>query len=283
MNDILDSFDDQKAHLQEEVLRIIEKQRRTYNHLKQKLLECQEWKSAEKEGLLLQANLYKVSKGQKEVVVEDWDDGSQKTLILEGRTLEESLKRIFSKAKRLKRGQDSVKIRILEIEKRLENLQRELLAIESAEGIKELLPFLRKKSVIPSKEEKKKLPYREYRSTTGYRILVGKSQKDNDELTFRVGTPHDIWLHANDFPGSHVIIKLKGREEPDNQTIEEAALLAINASGAKDKPEADVVIARQKHLKRFKGRPGQVMVGVKSVRRIVVDKEKLALILKAKI
>jgi predicted ribosome quality control (RQC) complex YloA/Tae2 family protein len=90
--------------------------------------------------------------------------------------------------------------------------------------------------------------------------------------------PRDFWLHANDFPGSHVLIRAKRNDEPDANTIEEAALLAIDASGAKEQKAADVVITRQKYLKRVKGHPGQVLVSQKKVRRFIMDQGKLSAI-----
>ena len=273
MSDTSDDFLTEKNRLKNEYLDKVAKQRRTLNHLKDKLLECSTWQQVEKEGRLLQSNFYKVEKGQKEVTVEDWEDGSQKTLHLEGKTREECLKRYFAKAKRLKRGLESIKQRVEEIEQRLETLQKQHSLIDAAQRPHDLLSFQKKQL---TKEDKRKLPYREYCSTTGYRILVGKSQKNNDELSFSIATPHDIWLHTSDFAGAHVIIKHKGRQYPDDHTIEEAALLAIDSSQAKDKPMADVVITRQKYLKRVKGKPGQVMISEKSIKTFITDFEKLS-------
>lgn len=261
---------------------------------KQRLLRCLEcelekclgWELVEKEGILLQANLYRVSKGQKTIEVEDFEDGSKRVLELEGSSKEEALSKVFKKAKKLKRGIDPLKRKIEVGKQEIEKLEEQLRVIDQALSIKELRPFKKetvlKKDVV-TKEEKKKLPYKEYLSSSGYRILVGKSKKDNDALTFKVGTAHDVWMHTSDFPGSHVIIKAKKNVEVDAATIEEAAFLAIDASQAKDKSMADVVITRQKHLKRVKGKPGQVMVGEKKVRRVVVDKGRLLEILERKV
>jgi len=221
--------------------------------LKLQLEECKKWPEIEKEGLLLQANLYKIGK-EKAVEVLDWDTGVTKTIHFDGEK-DEALARIFKKARRLKRGFALVTQKLAE-----------------AETLPELPP---KKEIIPL-TPRKRLPYKEYTSHSGYKILVGRSKKDNDTLTFKVGQPHDLWLHASDFPGSHVLIRAKRSDEPDAGTIEEAALLAIDASGAKEQKAADVVITRQKYLKRIKGSPGQVLVSQKKVRRFIMDPEKLS-------
>ncbi|MCV4614773.1 hypothetical protein OFM04_33265, partial [Escherichia coli] len=61
------------------------------------------------------------------------------------------------------------------------------------------------------KKQKTQMPgCRRFLSSDGFEILVGKKDKDNDFLTFRIATSRDIWLHAADYPGSHVVIRTGG-------------------------------------------------------------------------
>lgn len=276
-------FLEEKNRIKEEFVKKLKNKQYLLKVLEINLEECRTWKSVEKEGLLLQANLYRVDPLQKTIEVEDFENGSKITLFLEGSTKEDILSRFFKKARRLKRGEKSVQKKIEDVKKEIEFFDAELLKIDNALNIKDLRPFKSEKILKPKSRVQKKIPYREYASHSGYRILVGKSKKDNDALTFKVGSPHDVWLHANDYPGSHVIIKAKRNEEPDPMTVEEAALLAIESSGAKDKPMADVAVARQKNLKRIKGRPGQVMVSQKKVKRVINDRLKLQAVKERKI
>src|SRR5207247_1621287 len=73
---------------------------------------------------------------------------------------------------------------------------------------------------------------RRYLSSDGYEILVGRAARDNDQLTFRVARPHDLWLHAGDYPGSHVIVRNSSRREIPHRTVIEAAQLAARFSQA---------------------------------------------------
>lgn len=78
-----------------------------------------------------------------------------------------------------------------------------------------------------------RLPYRSYQ-VAGWDVLVGKGAAANDELTFRVGRPGDLWLHASGFAGSHVIIRVPASEDPPREVVERAAQLAAFHSKARD-------------------------------------------------
>lgn len=97
------------------------------------------------------------------------------------------------------------------------------------------------------------LPPLEYRSEAGLRILVGRSNTQNDRLSFQVARGNDIWLHAQGVPGSHVILVTEGRE-PDARSLEEAAILALRHSKARSGGAAvDYTPAR--YLKKPRGAP----------------------------
>src|SRR6185369_12216862 len=59
---------------------------------------------------------------------------------------------------------------------------------------------------------------RRYVSSDGYEVLVGRAAHDNDHLTFKIAQPNDLWLHAGDYPGSHVVIRNPTRKEIPHRT-----------------------------------------------------------------
>jgi predicted ribosome quality control (RQC) complex YloA/Tae2 family protein len=109
-------------------------------------------------------------------------------------------------------------------------------------------------------------PYRTFTSASGVRIMVGKGAEKNDELTFHVARPHDLWLHVKNRTGAHVIVPLaRGRTCPGDVLVE-AAHLAAHFSEARDEDLVEVQYARKRHLRKPRGAaPGLV----------VVDKEKV--------
>ncbi|MDQ3907562.1 MAG: NFACT RNA binding domain-containing protein, partial [Acidobacteriota bacterium] len=112
---------------------------------------------------------------------------------------------------------------------------------------------------------------RRYRSSDGYEILVGRAARDNDELTFRVARSHDLWLHAAAYPGSHVVVRVRARdEEVPHRTLVEAAQLAAHFSQAKDDSKVAVHHTRRKFVSKIKGAaPG--LVRLSSFRTITVE------------
>jgi predicted ribosome quality control (RQC) complex YloA/Tae2 family protein len=93
-------------------------------------------------------------------------------------------------------------------------------------------------------------------SKDGFTILVGRTGRDNDRLTFRLAGPEDFWLHAKDVPGAHVIVRnpRKERELP-RATLEEAAAAAAWYSDARAEEAADVQWTRRKNVRRVRGAP----------------------------
>lgn len=115
--------------------------------------------------------------------------------------------------------------------------------------------------VTIKEKEKKELPFREYISETGFKILVGKSSKSNDILTFQYAKGNDLWLHVKDYPGSHVVIMRPKGKEVDQATIEKAVSLACYYSKAKNAAHAEVCLTEKKYVSRL-GKKGDGKVQI---------------------
>ena len=112
---------------------------------------------------------------------------------------------------------------------------------------------------------------RRYLSSDGYEILVGRAARDNDQLTFKVARPHDLWLHAADYPGSHVVVRNQARNSDIPQrTVHEAAQLAAHFSQARGDAKVAVNYAQRKFLSKPKGAaPG--LVRMSSFKTLLVE------------
>jgi predicted ribosome quality control (RQC) complex YloA/Tae2 family protein len=112
---------------------------------------------------------------------------------------------------------------------------------------------------------------RRYLSSDGYEILVGRAARDNDQLTFKVARPHDLWLHAADYPGSHVVVRnhARGADIPQ-RTVHEAAQLAAHFSQARGDAKVAVHYAQRKFLSKPRGAaPG--LVRMSSFKTLLVE------------
>ena len=136
--------------------------------------------------------------------------------------------------------------------------------------------YLRKDSG-KQKMKKGKLPPMRFESTDGYPIYVGRNNRQNDELTFKMARKDDIWLHASKVHGSHVIISCGGTKPPDD-TVTQAAQLAAYYSESTGGQNIPVDCTQVKQVKKTpSGKPGMVIyhtyrtVIVNPYKDIVVD------------
>ncbi len=102
----------------------------------------------------------------------------------------------------------------------------------------------------------------------GYVIWIGRNSRQNEIVTFKKANGEDLWLHARDVPGSHVIIKNDGRTIPEN-VIEQAASLAAYYSKLRGELNASVDMTRVKYVKKIKG-AGQGMVTYRNEQNMTV-------------
>ena len=98
-----------------------------------------------------------------------------------------------------------------------------------------------------------------FRSSDGFPILVGRNNRQNDQLSLKSAHKSDIWLHAQKIHGAHVIIECAGAEVP-GQTITEAAMLAAYYSEAREGQNVPVDVTPVRYLKKPNGaKPGMVV------------------------
>lgn len=105
-------------------------------------------------------------------------------------------------------------------------------------------------------------PWREY-SCQGFAILVGRGARENDLLTFREARPHDLWLHASGYSGSHVVVRRPDREtEVPPEVVETAARLAAwNSKARGSGGKVEVHLCRAGDVRKRPGAPaGQVVL-----------------------
>ncbi len=180
----------------------------------------------------------------------------------------ENAQQYYEKAKKSRRGQAKLREQIQQTDQEIIELSEYLAAIENASDL-DILEEINARleqmgiSTRPSRAEEplERKPYIEYVSPDGWRILVGRTAKDNDELTFHLAHKEDFWFHAEHVPGSHVIAMPdnKNLHKPPPATLEFAASLAAGYSQAKHSSLVPVVYTKRKYVtKPREAGPGQV-------------------------
>lgn len=252
--------------------RELKKTRGTLARIAQDHQRCLESSQYREWGELIKGSLHKVkvAGGMLEAVRYD-AEGPTEVLVplLPGKGPVETMNEYFKRHRRGQRGLSRVEERQRELEARLlrfEALSTRLgtpLSLPELEHLAQSLPVKGQRSVRsgPQGGAQGHRCYREFQSSTGRRILVGRAGKDNHELTFKVASPHDAWMHVRGFAGAHVVIPLSRGQEVDAVTLLEAAHLAIAHSKAPSSGYCEVLWTHRKFVRAIpKGPPGKVTV-----------------------
>ena len=111
-------------------------------------------------------------------------------------------------------------------------------------------------------KKRKEISFRRFLTKSGLEIFVGKNDKENDFLTFKYANPDDLWFHAQDVPGSHVLLRKKDKKsEPSPSEIRETAQVTAYYSKARKEKKVAVVYTQAKHIRKPKrGKPGLALV-----------------------
>lgn len=240
--------------------------------------DAEQWKRF---GDLLLANLATARRKEGKVLVTDFYDENLPQIEIEvdeNQSVTEAAEKFFRRYTKARNAQEEISKRldVLEIEISGLKLQNEKLnqaIIESDEDFLEQFLGKEPDKKFGRTKEKNQENFsgaRNYVSSDGFEILVGKGARDNDFLTFRVAKSQDLWLHAADYPGSHVIVKNPNRKEIPQKTLIEAAQLAAFFSQAKTEAKAAVHYTPKKFVFKPKGAvPG--LVNLASFKTILVE------------
>ncbi len=221
-------------------------------------------------GDIVTANLHRITKGQKVLEAEDFYDEEMKIVTIplsEVLSPQQNAAKYYKDYTRMKNAQKEL-TRQLELGAEelsyLQSVLEELDRAQSEAELEEIRQELQQGGYIRVDSGKKrmrqgKLPPMRFESTDGYPIYVGRNNRQNDELTFKLARKDDLWLHAQKVHGSHVIISCGGTTPPDD-TVTQAAQLAAYYSESIGGQNIAVDVTPVKQVKKAPGsKPGMVI------------------------
>lgn len=223
-----------------------------------------------KKGDLLQANMYKMVRGQIFIDVEDYYDNNKIVRIKLSPTLNPSqnVQKYYKDYRRAKTREEMLTVQIAKAKAELQYISAVQESLGRAESERELTEirqelvdegYLKNRNPKGRNKALKLLPPKEYTSSDGFTIYVGRNNKQNDKLTLKTARNYDMWLHTKDIPGSHVIIVSDNREITDTAILEAASLAAYN-SKAKESDNVPVDYTIVKNVSKPSGaKPGMVI------------------------
>ncbi|MDQ2975000.1 MAG: NFACT family protein [Acidobacteriota bacterium] len=232
-------------------------------------------------GDLLLANITTAEREGNKLRLKDYYAEGAPTIEIEldeNESVQEAAGESFSRYTKAKRAVAEIGRRLIQLHREMEELRGKQTELDKAVAARDpaaVARFADQKEKPKSVGKKEKASaamkgMRRYRSSDGYEVIVGRSARDNDTLTFRVARPHDLWLHAGDYPGSHVIVRNSGRGEIPHRTIIEAAQLAAKFSQASKDSKVTIHYTQRKFISKPKG-AASGLVRISSFRSITVE------------
>ncbi len=218
---------------------------------------------------LLGTQRHLMRRGQSEVTITDWKSGKALTLRLDKKlSPQDNIEEYYQRARKTTRAAENAQRTLPQLRAEAERLE-EIRGVLTGDDISdERIAAIGVELGIeaaPSKQAKRvqqpRLAYREF-LINDFTILVGRSNRENDEVTFRVARPDDLFLHANQVSGSHVILKSKGRgTEFPAEMVTSAAQISAYFSKARHSGLVSVIYTPVRHVtKPRKAPPGLVRV-----------------------
>jgi predicted ribosome quality control (RQC) complex YloA/Tae2 family protein len=259
-------FESRAHSVRSQLLKSIRQKQKLKQNLEQDLAGHGDPDQHKRIGELLLANVATAKRTGNRVTLTDYyaDGTPQLELELDEKTsLQDEAARRFRLYGKAKRAREEIANRTVQLDREIAQLNGRLEEIQRILDQKDeaaLAPFITVKPVAkPRRKEPEIKGVRRYLSTDGYEILVGRAARDNDQLTFKIAQPNDLWLHAGDYPGSHVVIRNPTRKEIPHRAIVEAAQLAGRFSQASEDSKVVIHYTPRKFLSKPRGAaPGLV-------------------------
>lgn len=233
------------------------------------LSQCENREQLRVCGDLLQANLYRIQRGAPFAEVENYYDADGKTIRIKlnpAISPAANAQKFYKDYQKAKNAEAILGEQIKKGKAELEYIESVLDAADRAETEKELSQIreeLTEQGYLRRPKGKQRplsqLPPLEFESSDGFKILVGRNNRQNDKLTLKTASKNDMWLHTKDIHGSHTIVFSEGREISDT-AVTEAARLAAYHSKARNSSQVPVDYTPVRYVSKPSGaKPGMVI------------------------
>ncbi|GAA5037442.1 hypothetical protein GCM10011506_33750 [Marivirga lumbricoides] len=242
-----------------QLLKTLEKKRnQNINYISKsrtKLQEIQDKPGYNELADILMANLHQIPPHANEVELFNFYTNEPVKISLKT-TLspQKNAENLYRKSKNQKIELNQIEEAIASKETALAEVEKEIEMISAAEDVKSIKSFIKRNPKAEHAQVEERVPYKKF-ETSGFTILVGKGARENDELTLKYAKKDDLWLHAKDVSGSHVILKQQSNKPFPREVIEKAAQLAAFYSKRKTDSLTPVIVTPKKFIRKPKGLP----------------------------
>ena len=263
-----------RHQLSQKINNILEKLRLKARTFEERLQQSDRADEYRQQADLLMAHLKECIPGMKSITLPDFDTGDPVTIKLEPeKNAVQNAQNHYKRHQKLKRARSAVEPLLAEVKAEIDYLEQVEAAIiqiddyqtlDDLEALKEIRdeliqqrylddPEYRSRSVV----EASSTNFHRYRTPSGFELLVGRNNRQNDQLTFRVANDYDLWFHAQEIPGSHVLLRLEPGTVPEEADLQFAADFTAYYSRSRQSDQVSVIYTEPKHVYKPKGaKPG---------------------------
>ncbi|MGJ3249823.1 MAG: Rqc2 family fibronectin-binding protein [Elainellaceae cyanobacterium] len=225
---------------------------------------------------LLMAYSYEWQPGMKSIDLPDFATGDPVEIPLDQKkTAIQNAQAFYKKHQKLRRSRQSIVPLLEEVNEEIDYLRQVEAAIaqiddyqdvEDLNALVEIRDELVQQGYLKPSDQRRSsstddtIRVYKYHSPSGFDVWVGRNNRQNDRLTFRLATDYDLWFHTQEIPGSHVLLRLEPGMVPDEKDLQFTADVAAFYSRARQSDQAPVVYTEPKHVYKPKGaKPGMAI------------------------
>ena len=286
ISDVMRSKSSNYLHLAKNEM---DKNRNKINKLATQLASQDEADTWRLQGELITAYLYQLKKGEVEVTLPNfYDNNVPLTISMDpAKTPLENANSYFKRYQKFNKGRHKTEEQLQLASSDLAYWESVVHELESSsiDNLPAIEAELREAGILKKntpivnlKNKKSTIGFATFYASDGTPILVGRNNKENDHLTFKIAKKSDIWLHVKDAPGSHVILR---STVPSEETLYEAALVAAYFSKLKESAKAPVDVVPVKDLwKPNHAKPGFVLFTGQRTLMVPMDEALIQIIMK---
>lgn len=255
---------DERAALLAVVRTALERLERTSAEVQRAIEEAKRTGTLRQHGELLLAYASMIPRGAPRATLPGFD-GAPVTIDLDpALSVVENAQRLFKRYGRVRSARPALEARLRAAAGERAYLESVRALIEQATSGDDLVDLRGELAAEKYIRARKARPHpsaagpRRFALADGTTVVVGRTNHENDVLTFKIASANDVWLHARGLPGAHVILK-RGRSEPSETAVRQAAAIAAYFSKARGEAQAAVDVTLRKFVRKPRGaKPGQV-------------------------
>ncbi len=266
-------FSQLRHQLSQKLSNLLEKLRLKAQTFQQRLQQSDRADEYRQKADLLMAYLQDWEPGMKEITLADFETGKPVKIALEpDKNAVQNAQNLYKQHQKLKRARSAVEPLLADVNTEIEYLEQVEAAIAQIENyqtaadleaLEEIREELIQQRYLEDPEYRNRTNseasnnFHRYRTPNGFEILIGRNNRQNDQLTFRVAGDYDLWFHAQEIPGSHVLLRLEPGAVPEETDLQYTANLAAYYSRARQSDQVPVVYTQPKYVYKPKGsKPG---------------------------